>query len=99
MTPNAPHWVSQRKWDAVRDGLVALAEMDRRERLCGLPNLADQDRTWTERAHEIKVRADNLATFAPMGNLADLSVALDALLATVLATKMAVQTAEETRIP
>lgn len=92
--------MTQPLWASLLDDFqFALGERDGRDRLCGLPPLAEQDRTWKERAAEVCLRAKLLAEWADRDDLDSLELAVDALGAQLLAIKLALHAARETRIP
>jgi len=84
---------------AIHDIRVALDGMNERDMMCGLPPLHEQDKTWGERAGEIALRASILVDWAARGDLDTIEVALNSLGAQVLATKLAIMAARETRLP
>jgi len=77
---------------ALTDIRLKLAKMDDREAACSLRPLSEQDMTWQERTDEIHARVVLLLADGPSQDV------LDAIGAHVVAYKVALAGAEETRI-
>lgn len=78
--------------EAVNGIVRKLNDLNRRELLTDLPRLAEQDKTWGERNMEMRARLDLMLADGPTQDI------LDALGAHVIAFKIALATAEETRV-
>lgn len=78
--------------EAVNEIVTKLHDLNRRQLLTDLPALAEADMTWGERALELQARVNLLVADGPSQDV------LSALGAHVLAFKIALAEAEETRV-